>query len=195
MLVQKITPAMGDALVNLFEQQDCPASPVAALLASGYTTLRSAEFRLRIPVDSWVLNLSAIRERRKCGDPYVDANCQIIGRQGHRLMLKDKGGKPAMDRAFHGTSLYHGPLWQWPAQPYFDIANLGQTESTAAERVSRLGIGEGIEPVRSFESWEPETRAEEILECLVQSIQDVLQGLRIDLLVDRELGLELGELF
>jgi hypothetical protein len=132
MLVQEITPAMGDALVNLFEQQDCPASPLAALLASGYTTLRSAEFRLRILVDSGVLNLSAIRELRKAGDPYVYANCQIIGRQGHRLMLKDKGGKPAMDGAFHSTSLYHGPLWQWPAQPYFDIANLGQTESTAA---------------------------------------------------------------
>jgi hypothetical protein len=112
-----LTPAMGDALVNLFEQQDCPAPPVAALLASGYTTLRSAEFGLRILVDSWVLNLSAIRERRKAGDPYVDANRQIIGRQGHRLMLKDKGGNPAMDGAFHGTSLYHGPLWQWPAQP------------------------------------------------------------------------------
>ena len=195
MLVQEITPAMGDALVNLFEQHNCPASPLAALLASGYTTLRSAEFRLRILVDSWVLNLSAIRELRKAGDPYVYANCQIIGRQGHRLMLKDKGGKPAMDGAFHGTSLYHRPVWQWPAQPYFDIANLGQTELTAAERESRLGIGEGIEPVRSFESWEPETGAEEILECLVQSIQDVLQDLRIDVLVDRELGLELGELF
>ena len=57
------------------------------------------------------------------------------------------------------------------------------------------GIGEGIVPLRSFESWEPEIRAEEILECLVQSIQDVLQDLRIDVLVDRELGLELGELF
>ncbi len=57
MLVQEITPAMADTLVNLFEQQDCPASPLAALLASGYTTLRSAEFRLRILVDSWVLNL------------------------------------------------------------------------------------------------------------------------------------------
>ena len=56
MLVQEITPAIADALVNLFEQQDCPASPVAALLASGYTTLRSAEFRLRILVDSRVLN-------------------------------------------------------------------------------------------------------------------------------------------
>jgi hypothetical protein len=117
MLVQEITPAIADALVNLFEQQDCPASPLAALLASGYTTLRSAEFRLRILVDSWVLNLSAIRELRKCGDPYVYAHRQIIGRQGHRLMLKDKGGKPAMDGAFHGTSLYHCPLWQWPAQP------------------------------------------------------------------------------
>ena len=60
MLVQEITPAMGDALVNLFEQQDCPASPVAALLASGYTTLRSAEFRLRILVDSWVCELKAV---------------------------------------------------------------------------------------------------------------------------------------
>jgi len=131
MLVQEITPAMADALVNLFEQQDCPASPVAALLASGYTTLRSAEFRLRILVDSWVLNLTAIRELRKCGDTYVYANRQIIGRQGHRLMLKDKGGKPAMDGAFNGTSLYRCPVWQWPAQPYFDIANLCQTESTA----------------------------------------------------------------
>ena len=117
MLVQEITPAMADALVNLFEQPDCPASPLAALLASGYTTLRSAEFRLRILVDSWVLNLSAIRELRKCGNPYVDANRQIIGRQGHRLMLKDQGGKPALDGAFNGTSLYHCPLWQWPAQP------------------------------------------------------------------------------
>jgi hypothetical protein len=195
MLVQEITPAMGDALVNLFEQQDCPASPLAALLASGYTTLRSAEFRLRILVDSWVLNLSAIRELRKAGDPYVDANHQIIGRQGHRLMLKDKGGKPALDGAFNGTSLYHYPVWQWPAQPYFDIANLCQTESTAAERESRLGIGEGIVPVRSLESWKSKIRAEEILECLVQSTQDVLQDLRIDVLVDRELGLELGELF
>jgi hypothetical protein len=67
MLVQEITPAMGDALVKLFEQ-------LAALLASGYTTLRSAEFRLRILVDSRGLNLSAIRERRKCGDTYVYAN-------------------------------------------------------------------------------------------------------------------------
>jgi hypothetical protein len=117
MLVQEITPAIADTLVNLFEQQDCPASPLAALLASGYTTLRSAEFRLRILVDSWVLNLSAIRERRKYADTYVYANRQIIGRQGHRLMLKDKGGKPAMDGAFNGTSLYHCPLWQWPAQP------------------------------------------------------------------------------
>jgi hypothetical protein len=132
MLVQEITPAIADALVNLFEQQDCPASPLAALLASGYTTLRSAQFRLRILVDSWVLNLSAIRELRKCGDPYVYANRQIIGRQGHRLMLKDKAGKPALNGAFNGTSLYHCPLWQWPAQPYFDIANLGQTELTAA---------------------------------------------------------------
>src|ERR1700675_2108805 len=128
MLVQKITPAMADAPVNLFEQQDCPASPVAALLASGYTTLRSAEFRLRILVDSWVLNLSAIRELRKAGDPYIDANCQIICRQGHRLMLKDKGGKPAMDGAFYGTIVYHGPLRPWPAQPYCDFHNLGQTE-------------------------------------------------------------------
>src|SRR6202046_4057675 len=159
MLVQELTHALADALVTLLEQPDCPASPLAALLASGYTTLRSAEFRLRILVDSWVLNLSAIRELRKCGDPYVYANRQIIGRQGHRLMLNDKGGKPAMDGAFNGTSLYHCPLWQWPAQPYFDIANLGQTESTPAERVSRLGIGEGIEPVRSFESWETQTRA------------------------------------
>jgi REP-associated tyrosine transposase len=60
MLVQEIAPAMGDALVNLFEQHNCPASPLAALLPSGYTTLRSAEFRLRILVDSWVLNLSAL---------------------------------------------------------------------------------------------------------------------------------------
>ena len=117
MLVQEITPAMADALVNLFEQPDCPASPLAALLASGYTTLRSAEFRLRILVDSWVLNLSAIGELGKAGDPYVDANHQIIGRQGHRLMLNDQGGKPALDGAFNGTSLYHCPLWQWPAQP------------------------------------------------------------------------------
>src|SRR6202041_3813219 len=101
MLVQEITPAMGDALVNLSQQQHCPASPVAALLALGYTALRSAEFRLRILVDSGVLNLSAIRELRKAGDPYVDANCQIIGRQGHRLILKDKGGNPPMDGAFH----------------------------------------------------------------------------------------------
>src|SRR6202047_5531179 len=132
MLVQAITPAMADALVNLFEQQHSPASPLAALLASGYTTLRSAEFRLRTLVDSWVRNLSAIGELRKCGDTYVDANGQIIGRKWHRLMLKDQGGKPAMDGAFHGTRLYHGPVWQWPAQPYFDIANLGQTELTAA---------------------------------------------------------------
>jgi hypothetical protein len=124
MLVQEITPAIADALVNLLQQQDCPASPVAALLASGYTTLRSAEFRLRILVDSWVLNLSAIRELRKAGDPYVYANCQIIGRQGHRLMLKDKGCKPAMDGAFNGTSLYHA--WQWPAQPYFDLPILAR---------------------------------------------------------------------
>ena len=62
--MQEITPAMGDALVNLFGQQDGPASPLAALLASGYTALRSAEFRLRILVDSWVLNRSAIRELR-----------------------------------------------------------------------------------------------------------------------------------
>ena len=132
MLVQEITPAIGDAQVNLFEQQDRPASPLATLRASGYTTLRSAQFRLRILVDSWVLNLSAIGELGKAGHPYVDANHQIIGRQGHRLMLKDKGGKPALDGAFNGTSLYHGPLWQWPAQPYFDIANLGQTELAAA---------------------------------------------------------------
>jgi hypothetical protein len=132
MLVQEITPAIDNALVNLFEQHNCPASPLAALLASGYTTLRSAEFRLRILVDSWILNLSAIGERRKWGDTYVYANRQITGRQWHRLMLKDKGGKPAMDGAFHGTSLYHCPVWQWPAQPYFDIANLSQTESTAA---------------------------------------------------------------
>src|SRR3984893_13282360 len=117
MLVQEITPAMADALVTLFEQQDCPASPLAALLASGYTTLRSAEFRLTILVDSWVLNLSAIREPRKAGAPYVYANCQIIGRQGHRLILKDKGCKPAIERAFDGTSLDHCPAWQWPAQP------------------------------------------------------------------------------
>src|SRR6202047_5536481 len=117
MLVQEITPAMADALVNLFEQQDCPASPVAALLGSGYTTLRSAEFRLRILVDSWVLNLSAITELRQAGDPYVYANRQIIGRQWHRLILKDKGGKPAIAGASHGTSLYHGPVWQWPAPP------------------------------------------------------------------------------
>ncbi len=109
-------------------------------------------------------------------------------------MLKDKGCKPAMGGAFNATSLYHGPVWQWPAQPYFDIANLGQTELTAAETESRLGIGEGIEPVRSFESWEPETRAQEILECLVHSTQDVLQDLGIDVLVDRQLGLKLGEL-
>jgi hypothetical protein len=196
MLVQEITPAIADALVNLLEQLDCVASPVAALLASGYTTLRSAEFRLRILVDSWVLNLSAIGERGKAGDPYVDANAdgQIIGRQGHRLMLKGKGCKPAMDGAFNGTSLYHGPVWQGPAQPYFDIANLGQTELPAAERESRLGIGERIEPVRSFESRKSEARAREILEGLVQSTQDVLQDLRIDVLVDRERCLQLGEL-
>src|SRR5260370_36012680 len=132
MLVQEITPADADAVVNLFEQHNCPASPLAALLASGYTTLPSAESRLRILLDSWVLNLSAIRELRKAGDPYVYAPCQIIGRQGHRLMLKDKGCKPAMGGAFNGTSLYHGPVWQWPAQPYFDIAHLVQTEFTAA---------------------------------------------------------------
>ena len=80
--MQEITPAIADALLNLLQQQDCPASPLAALLASGYTTLRSAEFRLRVLVDPWVLNLSAIGERRKCGDPYVYANHQIIGRQG-----------------------------------------------------------------------------------------------------------------
>jgi len=74
--VQEITPAIADALVNLLQQQDCPASPLAAILASGYTTLRSAEFRLRILVDSGVRNLSAIGERRKCGDPYVYANHQ-----------------------------------------------------------------------------------------------------------------------
>src|SRR5258708_24735426 len=119
MLVQEITPAIADALVNLLQQQDCPASPVAALLAPGYTTLRSAEFRLRILVASWVLNLSAIRELRKAGDPYVYANCHIIGRQRHRLMLQDKGGKPAIDGAFHGTSLDPCPVWQWPAHPYF----------------------------------------------------------------------------
>ena len=132
MLVPEIAPAIPNAQVNLLHLPDCPASPLAALLASGYTALRSAEFRLTILVDSWVRNLSAIGERRKWGDPYVYANRQIIGRQGHRLMLKDKGGKPAIDGAFNGTSLYHGPVWQWPAQPYFDIANLGQTESTAA---------------------------------------------------------------
>ncbi|HTF45112.1 MAG TPA: hypothetical protein VK641_14480 [Terriglobales bacterium] len=55
MLVQGITPAIGDTLVSLFEQQDRPASAVAALLAPGYSTLRSAQFR-RFLVDSWVLH-------------------------------------------------------------------------------------------------------------------------------------------
>jgi hypothetical protein len=118
--------------VNLLHLRDCPASPLAAPIAPGDTTLRSAEFRLSILVDSWVLNLSAIGEIRKRGDTYVDANHQIIGRRGRRLMLKDKGCKPAIDGAFNGTSLDHCPGWQGPAQPYFDIANLGQTESTAA---------------------------------------------------------------
>src|SRR5260370_37275095 len=117
MLVQEISPAIPNAQVNLLHLRDCPASPLAALLAPGYTTLRSAEFRLTILVDSWVRNLSAIGELRKCGGPYVDANGQIIGRKWHRLMLKGKGGKPAIDGAFNGTSLDHCPGWQWPAQP------------------------------------------------------------------------------
>src|SRR5260370_13193800 len=131
MLVQEISPAIPNTQVHLLHLPDCPASPLAALLAPGYTTLRSAEFRLTILVDSWIRNLSAIGELRKCGDTYVDANGQIIGRKWHRLMLKGKGCKPAIDRAFHRTSLDHCPAWQWPAQPYFDIANLCQTESTA----------------------------------------------------------------
>src|SRR5258707_13336576 len=109
--------AIPNAQVNFLHLHECPASSLAALIAPGYTKLRSAEFRLTILVDSWVRNLSAIGELRKCGDTYVDANGQIIGRKWYRLMLKGKGCKPAMDGAFHGTSLDHGPAWQWPAQP------------------------------------------------------------------------------
>jgi hypothetical protein len=80
----EITPAIPDAQVNLLHLRDCPASPLAALLAPGDTTLRSAEFRLITLVDSRVRNLSAIGERRKGSDTYVHANGQIIGRQWHR---------------------------------------------------------------------------------------------------------------
>src|SRR5260370_11114440 len=103
MLVQEISPAIPNAQVNLLHLPDCPASPLAALLAPGYTTLRSAEFRLTILVDSCVRNLSAIGEHRKCGDLYVDTDGQIIGAKWHRFMLKGQGCNPAIDGARHAT--------------------------------------------------------------------------------------------
>src|SRR5581483_7827060 len=171
------------------------AAPFAALLAAAHPFVGLGELLLRFAVVTRILDRFPISGDEEHLQAYVYARLASGGWQGLRgnISARDDGIPPIR---FFGDRDGFGRAFQRARPAHGDASDLAQHEKAVIESraVAILLVGETVIAVAPLEarclpSFHP---AEERLIGLVQSRQDILQDLRVDVSVFRERRFQVG---
>ncbi len=186
--VVKVRALVSDVRVCAPKKLNGFPATVRAFLATGNFALRLAECGLCRSGVARVINLCAIGERGKRSQADIYADAGSGDRQRLCFTLDRETGVPTSGFTLNRERLRSA--FKRTMQFDFDFADFRQTQMRAVERKSELRIGERVVACAGTEAWESDARAsrfrlplhpsKERFERLVNSVQRVLQYLRVD---------------
>ena len=162
------------------------ASFWGALLRFGETTVRLSQVFFFFPEKPGGGNLFASGEEGKGLEPHIDTYVLIRWGQYVRLDLNAREAhKPLARRVSHDAARFHD-AFRGPVLNHLEMHNLGKGElALFIDAETRLGVGEGSVAESGFVARIAGRLAnfhalEEGFEGFVDSMQDILQDLRVD---------------
>ncbi len=196
-LVLKVRTLIKDVLVCALQKLHGFPATVRAFLASRYFALCNSQLLLRFPVVARIINLSSIREcgEREQANIYADALCPNRQRLCLHFNRKARIPPPCFTLDRQGLDLSFNLTMQLD----FDLADFRQAEMRTLQRESELRIGErvitGARTKARESGFAPALHSsKERFESLINSMQGVLQDLRMDAVEIRSELLDLDKL-
>lgn len=163
----------------------CLMAPCRPTFLAAQRPLRDFETLFRLPIPPWILDLLA---SGKCCEGFqadVDADLSLgEGISASRHVVAREDGVPLSSLAFDAASL-RGPL-DLAMQLDLHLSKLGEVKPLSVNTERQvLRKREAIIAITRFEAWIARSLSafnatEERLESKVNTVQDVLQGLRVD---------------
>ncbi len=183
-LVVKVRPLIMDVRVRSLQKLYGFPATMRTFLSSGNLTLCLAEFCLCLTVVAWIVNLRSIRKRGKRGQANIYADAFKRRGQVLRFTLNGKTREPSSGFALYGKRL--NLALQRAMQFDFDLADFRQAQMRPLHGKAELRIGERIVSGAGTKAREsgfvPAFHAgKEGFESLINTVQGVLQNLRIDI--------------
>lgn len=181
--VVKISALISDVNVGALEQLHRFPATVRAALAPRNLALCDSQMLLRLSIPAWIVNLPSVRERGECQQANINADTFRAHGQRLRFTLNGETRKPSsgftLDR--EGLNLSFNLTMKFD----FDLADFREAEMRTLQREAELRIGERVitgartearKSCLSLALHAPKER----LERLINSMQRVLENLRID---------------
>lgn len=184
MKVQALVAAPG---VSTLQEAHGLSAASPALPSLGDDTLSDRKLALCLAIPAWILDLLSGREHGKRFQAHV--NPDLAARLGQRIgldLVAREYGIPLACLALEGTGLDRA--LDRAVQLDLNPTDLGEVEPIVPQRSPGriLGVGEAVVAIVSLESRETQSltvaaTSEESLKRLLQSAQDILKNLRVDL--------------
>ena len=194
--VPEIVSLVCDFLMNLFELQNRFTSPVRTFFLSRNRSLSNSQFLLGLFEVFEIVYLCAVRECQETTDSSVKTNGFACFRQRCNVRFNREDCKPFAAfvlncESFNFTLNDSGKF-------NFDGADFRERQLVSRQRKTALRKAKAIEAVLSFEARKTSltffSATKERLESFVQSFQNVLQNLRVNIFVFGIGSLNFGKL-
>ena len=195
-LMQEVTPLISDLPMNLYKPCPCPASLESALFLGGKSSLRIFERLFGFPKPARIVNYCAVRKSGKTiqSEVYTDFFFFSRGQNLQWHTITGKNSIPTFAFAFDSSSFDFA--FNFPVLAHFDCAYFREPNLLLFDfdrAIVCLWIGKRVEELYAFKAWKTCSLAlvlpaqKEPFERFIQSLNDILENLRID-------GFEFGEL-
>jgi hypothetical protein len=182
-LVVKVRALIADVCVRPLEQLHGFTSAVRTFLTTGYSALCVPQLNLRFSVPAWVINHHSVTQGSKREQANIHADSLGAWRQWFRFALYREASKPTSGFTLDSERL--NLTFNQAMQFYLDLADFRERQLRALNRKAKLWVGEriitrmGAEARKASFSFALHA-GKERLERLINSVQRVLQHLRID---------------
>lgn len=182
LFVVEVSPLISDVIMKPPKQQYGFASSVATLFPSRYAPLQPSQSPLGRAKPTRVFNPRSVAQSRERSQSNIDANSVRAVRQQVWLYVNGQQRKPPTRFPFNSQGLNCSLERSVQFDPH--LTNLRETQFISGQRISDLAEGNTVVASDGAEPREPRfiarpDAAKESLESQIDSLQNVLQHLRM----------------
>jgi hypothetical protein len=195
--VVEVRPLISDVRMNSLKFTNCLASAARTSPTPRDLALCSAEFGLRFPIMSRLVDFCPVRKHDKRLQAQVDADRFIAFRQGARFNFATETSIPTTRFPFNGAGL--DLTHQGTVQFDFNTADFGQCQASVFNSKAQLRVAKRVVARSRSETWEAWiltcfATAKESAKRFVDAVKNILQNLAVNFLILRPNQVDLWKL-